>query len=217
MYSRQRRRREKRLVQLKQTLSLFMVGLMSLLSVKLFNQGLRPRLAVADTQTAAEKTMPPLEVEPLADVVSELELSPPSGEDVSVAQQVTEPSQELPVAPTVQQETVVLASYQPVVQAAPVAVTPASYPTVLANGNTAGSVGTQAAARMAAATGVPQATWEYIIARESNGDPTVANPSGAAGLFQTIPGWGSTATVEDQINTAIHVYNNQGLAAWGMQ
>lgn len=87
----------------------------------------------------------------------------------------------------------------------------------LTNGNTAGIIGTEAAARMAAATGVPQATWEYIIARESNGDPTVVNPSGAAGLFQTIPGWGSTATVEDQIQTAIRVYNAQGLAAWELQ
>lgn len=88
---------------------------------------------------------------------------------------------------------------------------------VLANGNTAGVIGTEAAARMAAATGVPQSTWEYIIARESNGDPTVANPSGASGLFQTMPGWGSTATVEEQISTAILVYNTQGLSAWGME
>lgn len=89
------------------------------------------------------------------------------------------------------------------------------YPTTLANGNTAGEIGSAAAAQMAAATGVPQETWEYIIARESNGDPYAANASGASGLFQTIPGWGSTATVEDQINTAIHVYNTQGMSAWG--
>lgn len=213
MYSRQRRRREKRLVQLKQAFSLFMVGLMSLLFVKLFNNGLRPRLAVADTQTTTEKNMPPLVVEPLADVLSEPEVNLTLEEPVS-EEKALEPAQQ---RPAVQQETVVLASHQPVAQAAPVAAAPVSYPAVLANGNTAGNVGTQAAARMAAATGVPQETWEYIIARESNGDPTVANPSGAAGLFQTIPGWGSTATVEDQINTAIHVYNNQGLAAWGMQ
>ena len=31
---------------------------------------------------------------------------------------------------------------------------------------------------MAAVTGVPQSTWESIIARESNGDYTVANGSG---------------------------------------
>lgn len=85
----------------------------------------------------------------------------------------------------------------------------------LANGNTAGVVGSSAAAQMAAATGVPQSTWEHIIARESNGNPNVSNASGASGLFQTMPGWGSTATVQDQINSAINAYNAQGLSAWG--
>ena len=51
---------------------------------------------------------------------------------------------------------------------------------VLSNGNTAGEVGSYAAAQMAAATGVPQSTWESIIARESNGDHTAANGSGAS-------------------------------------
>lgn len=86
---------------------------------------------------------------------------------------------------------------------------------VLSNGNTAGAIGTEAAARMAAATGVPQSTWEHIIARESNGQVNAYNPSGAAGLFQTMPGWGSTATVEDQIQSALNAYNAQGLSAWG--
>ena len=85
---------------------------------------------------------------------------------------------------------------------------------VLSNGNTAGEVGSSAAAQMAAATGVPQSTWESIIARESNGDHTAANGSGASGLFQTMPGWGSTATVEDQIQSALNAYNAQGLSAW---
>ena len=85
---------------------------------------------------------------------------------------------------------------------------------VLSNGNTAGGVGSYAAAQMAAATGVPQSTWESIIARESNGDHTAANGSGASGLFQTMPGWGSTATVEDQIQSALNAYNAQGLSAW---
>ncbi|WP_019769985.1 transglycosylase SLT domain-containing protein, partial [Streptococcus sobrinus] len=67
-------------------------------------------------------------------------------------------------------------------------------PQALGNGNSAGAVGSDAAAQMAAATGVSQSTWEYIIARESNGNPNVANGSGASGLFQTMPGWGSTAT-----------------------
>ncbi|KXT76095.1 transglycosylase SLT domain-containing protein [Streptococcus sp. DD12] len=86
----------------------------------------------------------------------------------------------------------------------------------LTNGNTAGEVGTEAAAQMAAATGVPQSTWEYIIARESNGNASVSNASGASGLFQTMPGWGSTATVQDQVNAAINAYNSQGLSAWGL-
>ncbi|HGD1553344.1 TPA: transglycosylase SLT domain-containing protein [Streptococcus agalactiae] len=86
---------------------------------------------------------------------------------------------------------------------------------VLSNGNTAGAIGSAAAAQMAAATGVPQSTWEHIIARESNGKPNVANASGASGLFQTMPGWGSTATVQDQVNSAIKAYRAQGLSAWG--
>ncbi|MEQ9764682.1 transglycosylase [Streptococcus sp. ZJ151] len=86
---------------------------------------------------------------------------------------------------------------------------------VLSNGNTAGRDGTYAAAQMAAATGVDQATWEHIIARESNGQVGARNASGASGLFQTMPGWGSTATVQDQINSAINAYNAQGLSAWG--
>ncbi|MFU2182043.1 transglycosylase [Streptococcus pluranimalium] len=85
----------------------------------------------------------------------------------------------------------------------------------LANGNTAGETGSYAAAQMAAATGVSQATWEHIIARESNGQVGARNASGASGLFQTMPGWGSTATVQDQINSALKAYNAQGLAAWG--
>ncbi|HEL0565162.1 transglycosylase SLT domain-containing protein [Streptococcus equi subsp. zooepidemicus] len=97
------------------------------------------------------------------------------------------------------------------------AATPVAYSNgvVLSNGNTAGAIGSEAAAQMAAATGVPQATWEAIIARESNGNPNAANPSGASGLFQTMPGWGSTATVQDQVNSALNAYRAQGLSAWG--
>ena len=68
---------------------------------------------------------------------------------------------------------------------------------------------------MARRTGVPASTWEHIIARESNGQVNAYNPSGASGLFQTMPGWGSTATVEDQINAATRAYQSQGLSAWG--
>lgn len=97
---------------------------------------------------------------------------------------------------------------------APSVVASGSGSVVLSNGNTAGEVGSYAAAQMAAATGVPQSTWESIIARESNGDHTAANGSGASGLFQTMPGWGSTVTVEDQIQSALNAYNAQGLSAW---
>ena len=86
---------------------------------------------------------------------------------------------------------------------------------VLSNGNTAGVQGSYAAARMAEMTGVPASTWEAIIARESNGQVNAANASGASGLFQTMPGWGSTATVDDQIQAAYNAYSSQGLSAWG--
>ena len=87
---------------------------------------------------------------------------------------------------------------------------------VLANGNTAGADGAAAAQEMARRTGVPASTWEHIIARESNGQVGARNASGASGLFQTMPGWGSTATVQDQIEAATRAYNAQGLSAWGM-
>ena len=93
---------------------------------------------------------------------------------------------------------------------------------VLSNGNTPGEVGTYAAKRMAEATGVAQSTWEYIIARESNGNPNSYNPSGASGLFQTMPFWGDTSTVEAQIQTALKAYNaaksayGNGLQPWAL-
>lgn len=102
-----------------------------------------------------------------------------------------------------------------VVSSAPVVQTDQGGTIVLANGNTAGEIGSYAAQHMEAATGVSASTWEYIIARESNGQVDAYNPSGASGLFQTMPGWGSTATVDDQIQAAINAYNAQGLSAWG--
>ncbi len=111
--------------------------------------------------------------------------------------------------------------YQPAAQAAPsynYNTNQTSYSggsVRLANGNTAGAYGSRAAQEMAARTGVSASTWEAIIARESNGQLNAYNPSGASGLFQTMPGWGPTNTYEQQIAAATKAYNAQGLSAWG--
>ncbi len=69
----------------------------------------------------------------------------------------------------------------------------------------------RAAQIMAQRTGVSASTWAAIIARESNGQVNAYNPSGASGLFQTMPGWGPTNTVDQQINAAVKAYKAQGL------
>ncbi len=70
----------------------------------------------------------------------------------------------------------------------------------LSNGNTAGATGSSAAQIMAQRTGCFSFDTAAIIARESNGQVNAYNPSGASGLFQTMPGWGPTNTVLDATN-----------------
>lgn len=191
-------------------LSAFSILAFGLLLTKLFGQELPSTIASADTQQA--KPIQPEKDLFLTTLPPQLKLADPK---VTITIKPVEPevTTEEQSLETVDYASASAVQFTPVVST----YTAGSYPTVLSNGNTAGAIGTEVAARMAAATGVPQATWEYIIARESNGNPNVANASGASGLFQTMPGWGSTATVDDQINSALNAYNNQGLAAWGMQ
>lgn len=210
----------------KAVISFLVLTIISVLSIKWFGSDLTPKVAVADTQETSQSSSrtvssSTVEVELLTAKIEKTESSKQSSssqETVTSQPEIqTEASLE-PVEETIaplSEEVVVTESYYSEVPTEVTVVT-SSYPTVLDNGNTAGAIGTEVAARMAAATGVPQETWEYIIARESNGDPNVSNPSGASGLFQTMPGWGSTATVDEQINAALNAYNNQGLAAWGM-
>lgn len=74
----------------------------------------------------------------------------------------------------------------------------------------------QAAAYMASKTGVPQSTWERIIYAESTNNPTVTNSIGCFGYLQLHPVHGNVSgmTPQQYLDTAISVYNSQGLSAW---
>lgn len=220
MYSRVRRNHQ-RLQWAKFGLFTVLVGVLGFVATSVVNTN--SFLTLSEVREAESKIdIKPISLDfPLKDTKVLAEEKVETKELTTPETKVTEPT----VTPSVTEQTAVVVettAYVPTSTVAPQAATVSynhtntAYPTVLANGNTAGAVGAEAAAQMAAATGVPQATWEYIIARESNGDPNAANASGASGLFQTMPGWGSTATVQDQINAALNAYNNQGLAAWGM-
>lgn len=232
--SRSRRSQTKKLYA--SLISGLVLALLAVIGIKFFGPSITSKVAVADTQETSQSTSSSSSSSAQVEVAllsAKIEKTQPSSTSSQSSSETPEPTAseteiETPAEPTVEAEQV--ASEEPVVEEYVVeteyvatevieTATPAAstgYPTVLANGNSAGAIGAEAAARMAAATGVPQETWEYIIARESNGDPNVANASGASGLFQTMPGWGSTATVDDQINAALNAYNNQGLAAWSM-
>lgn len=69
--------------------------------------------------------------------------------------------------------------------------------------------------QMASRTGVSAATWDAIITRESNWQPTVRNStSGAYGLFQNMHINGGS--VDAQVDAAVSLYNAQGMAAWAL-
>lgn len=69
--------------------------------------------------------------------------------------------------------------------------------------------------QMASRTGVSAATWDAIITRESNWQPSVRNSSsGAYGLFQNMHISGGS--VQQQVDAAVSLYNQQGMSAWAL-
>ena len=74
----------------------------------------------------------------------------------------------------------------------------------------------QACQYMSARTGVPVSTWQQIIYRESTNNPLVTNSIGCFGYLQLHPVHGSVSTMTPQqyLDTAVGVYNSQGLSAW---
>lgn len=74
----------------------------------------------------------------------------------------------------------------------------------------------QASQYMSAKTGVSASTWQQIIYRESTNNPTVTNSIGCFGYLQLHPIHGnvSSMTPQQYLDTAVSVYNSQGLSAW---
>lgn len=74
----------------------------------------------------------------------------------------------------------------------------------------------QASQYMASKTGVPASTWQAIIYAESTNNPTVTNSIGCFGYLQLHPVHGnvSSMTPQQYLDTAVGVYNSQGLSAW---
>lgn len=74
----------------------------------------------------------------------------------------------------------------------------------------------QASQYMSARTGVSASTWQQIIYRESTNNPMVTNSIGCFGYLQLHPVHGnvSSMTPKQYLDTAVSVYNSQGLSAW---
>lgn len=74
----------------------------------------------------------------------------------------------------------------------------------------------QASQYMSTRTGVPASTWQQIIYRESTNNPTVTNSIGCFGYLQLHPVHGNVSgmTPQQYLDTAVGVYNSQGLSAW---
>lgn len=74
----------------------------------------------------------------------------------------------------------------------------------------------QASSYMSARTDVSVSTWQAIIYAESTNNPTVTNSIGCFGYLQLHPVHGSVSTMTPQqyLDTAVSIYNSQGLSAW---
>lgn len=84
-------------------------------------------------------------------------------------------------------------------------------------GSTWSEVSPEAAADyMASKTGVPVSRWMAIIYHESTNNPTVTNSIGCFGYLQLHPVHGAVSqmTPQQYLDTAVGVYQSQGLAAW---
>lgn len=84
-------------------------------------------------------------------------------------------------------------------------------------GSTWSEVSPEAAANyMASKTGVPASRWMAIIYHESTNNPTVTNSIGCFGYLQLHPVHGAVSqmTPQQYLDTAVGVYQSQGLSAW---
>lgn len=74
----------------------------------------------------------------------------------------------------------------------------------------------QASQYMSAKTGVSASKWASIIYAESTNNPTVTNSIGCFGYLQLHPIHGNVSSMSPQqyLDTAVGVYNSQGLSAW---
>lgn len=74
----------------------------------------------------------------------------------------------------------------------------------------------QASQYMASKTGVPASKWQAIIYAESTNNPYVTNQIGCYGYLQLHPVHGNVSgmTPQQYLDTAVGVFNSQGLKAW---
>jgi murein DD-endopeptidase MepM/ murein hydrolase activator NlpD len=97
----------------------------------------------------------------------------------------------------------------------PAANTTANTTSASSNASYGSSTKSAVLSQMASRTGVSAATWDAIISRESNWQPSVRNSSsGAYGLFQNMHINGGS--VQQQVDAAVSLYNQQGMSAWSL-